>query len=146
MNTNSKDYDDIINIKYPFQLKHPRMGVLERAAQFSAFKALSGYDAEIEETARLTDIQADLDASAMEILDIKLRIIKEKIYNSDHPLVQIVYFIPDAKKAGGEYVSVSVRIKKIDDISKTIQTTTGLNILIKDIHELDGEIFSHLEL
>ena len=122
------------------------MGVLDRAAQFSAFKALSGYDAEIEEMARLTDIQADLDDSAIEILDTKLQIIKEKIYNPDHPLVQIVYFIPDTKKAGGEYVSVSVKIKKIDDISKTIQTTTGLNILIKDIYELDGEIFNHLEL
>lgn len=122
------------------------MGVLDRAAQFSAFKALSGYDAEIEEMARLTDIQADLDDSAIEILDTKLQIIKEKIYNPDHPLVQIVYFIPDTKKVGGEYVSVSVKIKKIDDISKTIQTTTGLNILIKDIYELDGEIFNHLEL
>lgn len=145
MNMNPNDYADIINTKYPFKLKHPRMSAIDRAAQFSAFRALSGYDAEIEETARLTDRQADLDDSAVEILDTKLQAIKEKIYNSDHPLVQIVYFVPDTKKTGGAYVRVSAKIKKIDEVSKSIQTTTGLNILIQDIYELEGEIFEHLE-
>lgn len=145
MNMNPQNYDDIINTKYPFNLKHSRMSAIDRAAQFSAFKALSGYDAEIKETARLTDRQIDLDDSAVVILDTKLQIIKEKIYNSDHPLVQIVYFVSDTKKTGGEYVRVSEKIKKIDEVSKSIQTTTGLNILIKDIYELEGEIFDHLE-
>lgn len=145
MNMDPPNYDDIINTKYPFNLKHSRMSAIDRAAQFSAFKALSGYDAEIKETARLTDRQIDLDDSAVVIMDTKLQIIKEKIYNSDHPLVQIVYFVPDTKKMGGEYVRVSEKIKKIDEVSKSIQTTTGLNILIKDIYELEGEIFDHLE-
>lgn len=140
-----KNYDDIINIDYPFDLKHTRMRMRDRASQFSAFKALSGYDAEIKETARITDMKIHLDETAKGILDTKLQIIKEKIYNSDQPLVQIVYFIPDKKKAGGEYVSIRARIKRIDEISKSIQTVTGLNISINDVYELESDIFDHLD-
>ena len=140
----SKDYSDIINIKYPFDLKHPRMSKSKLAAQFSAFKALSGYDAEIEEVARLTDSQINLDESAVEILNNKLRFLKEKIYNSDQPFVQIVYFISDQKKDGGEYVNVSANIYKIDDVAKTMQTTTGISIPIENIYSLNGEIFEQI--
>ncbi len=58
---NSENYDDIINIKYPFTLKHPRMSISDRAAQFSSFKALSGYEEKIDETARLTGSRIELD-------------------------------------------------------------------------------------
>lgn len=131
MSIQPKNYEDIINTKYPLALKHPRMSMSYRAAQFSAFKALSGYDAEIDEAARLTDVQVDLDESAIEILDAKLQLIKQKINNSDQPLVRIVYFIPDIIKDGEKYVSALEEINKVDESSKSIQTITGVNIPIR---------------
>lgn len=135
----SDNYDDIINTKYPFVLKYPRMSIRDRAAQFSAFKSLSGYDAEIEETARITDSKIELDECSKNDLNSKIQILKEKI--SDQPLVRILYFVPDAKKDGGTYVSMTANIKKIDKYSKTIITVDDLSISIDDIYQLDGELF-----
>ena len=134
-----RNYKDIINVKYPFTLHHMRMSMSDRAAQFSAFKALSGYDEEIEDATKITDAQIELDENAKESLDIRLQVIQENI--ADKPLVRIVYFIPDNKKAGGEYKSLTERIKKIDKNVKTIQTVTGLIIPIRDICKLEGELF-----
>lgn len=134
-----RNYKDIINIKYPFTLHHARMSMSNRAAQFAAFKALSGYDEEIEEATRLTDAQIELDENAKESLDIRLQVIQENI--TDKPLVRIVYFVPDNKKTGGKYKSLKERIKKIDKNMKTIQTVTNLIIPIKDICKLEGELF-----
>lgn len=50
----SGKYDDIINLPHPTSKKHPRMSRQNRAAQFSPFAALTGYDAEIREMARQT--------------------------------------------------------------------------------------------
>lgn len=135
----SDNYDDIINTKYPFLLKYPRMSIRDRAAQFSAFKSLSGYDAEIEEIARITDSKIELDECSKNDLNSKIQILKEKI--SDQPLVRILYFVPDAKKDGGTYVSMTANRKKIDKYSKTIITVDDLSISIDDIYQLDGELF-----
>ncbi|MDO4326898.1 MAG: hypothetical protein Q4E24_12825 [bacterium] len=141
MNIKPQNYNDIISIKYPFALEHPRMSMGNRAAQFSAFKALSGYNEEIDETARLTDAQFDLDESVLEGLDARLQFIKEKISLSEEPLIQIVYFIPDKNKPGGKYMNISTKVKKIDETSKSILTATGLNIPIKNICKIEGEFF-----
>ena len=45
----NKDYSDILNLPHPVSEKHPRMSLYDRAAQFSPFAALTGYDAAIEE-------------------------------------------------------------------------------------------------
>jgi len=129
------NYDDIINIGYPFKLKHMRMSVSDRAAQFSAFRALSGFEAVIHETARSTDEQVELDESHKDILNAKLKSIREKA--SELPLAQIVYFVPDAKKDGGKYVTVLERVKRIDEYTNSVQTVSGLNIPIKHIYELE---------
>lgn len=138
-----QNYSDIINTKYPFALQHPRMSISDRAAQFSAFKALSGYDAEVEEAERLTDMQIELDEDAKECLDLRLQVIQDNV--ADQPLVRIVYFIPDDKKTGGKYVSITERIKKVDTNTKTVQMTTGLVIPVKDIYKLEGDIFAKTE-
>ena len=50
----SHEYDDIINLNRPKTGRHPNMSVENRAAQFSPFAALTGFDAAIEEQARET--------------------------------------------------------------------------------------------
>ena len=104
MNSRSNNYGDIIDTEYPFKLKHIRMGTNDRAAQFSAFQALSGFEAMIHETARSTDKQVELDESFADNLNEKLKRISEKV--SELPLVQIVYFAADTQKDGGKYVTI----------------------------------------
>jgi len=140
MNSRPNNYDDIIDTEYPFELKHVRMSASDRAAQFSAFQALSGFEAMIHETARSTDEQVELDESLKDILNARLKRTEEA---SEQPLIQIVYFMPDAEKNGGKYVTVLERVKKIDEYTKSVQTVSGLNIPIKDIYEF--KLFEEIE-
>ena len=134
MNSRSNNYDDIIDTKYPFKLKHIRMSANDRAAQFSAFQAISGFEAMIHETARSTDKQVEWDESFADNLNAKLKRISEKV--SELPLVQIVYFVADAQKDGGKYVTALESVKRIDEYTKSVQTVSELNIPFKDIYEL----------
>ena len=47
-------YEDILHLPHPVSKTHPQMPLMNRAAQFAPFAALTGYDAAVEETARLT--------------------------------------------------------------------------------------------
>ena len=61
-------YNEIIGMKHPVSIRHKAMPKLIRAAQFSPFAALSGFDEIIEESAResrafgepLCEIEIDL--------------------------------------------------------------------------------------
>lgn len=109
---NSHEYDDIIALPHPTSKTHPRMSNEDRAAQFSPFAALTGHEAAIKETARLTDRKIDLDEYEKERLDEKLQVIAENL-NSDME-VTITYFVPDEKKDGGAYRTVTGCVRKID--------------------------------
>lgn len=111
------------------------MRINDRAAQFSAFQALSGFEAEIQEAARSTYEQVELDESHKDVLNATFMCIREKV--SELPLTKIVYFEPDAKKNGGKYITVLERVKRIDQYAQSIQTVSGLNIPIEDIYELE---------
>ena len=97
-------YSDIINLPHHVSVKHPQMSMTERAAQFNPFAALTGYDDAVEETARLTESQAELTESRKAALDEALR---EILSAETRPQVTIRYFLPDEKKAGGRYVTKS---------------------------------------
>ena len=111
-------YDDILNMPHHISAKHPRMDSLDRAAQFSPFAALTGYDAAIEETARLTEEKVELDEDRLKILDRKLSELMEG--DLAKKKVSITYFVPDEKKKGGKYVTVSGNIKKLDKNSRQL--------------------------
>lgn len=111
-------YDDILNMPHHISAKHPRMDFLDRAAQFSPFAALTGYDAAIEETARLTEEKVELDEDRLKILDRKLSELMEG--DLAKKKVSITYFVPDEKKKGGKYVTVSGNIKKLDKNSRQL--------------------------
>lgn len=111
-------YDDIIDIKYPFDLNHKRMSEYDRCAQFMPFSALVGYKEAVIETARITDKKIILDEEAKEILDDRLNKIREKL--SFEPVATITYFIPDKCKSGGSYKKIIGVVKKIDLYKKFI--------------------------
>lgn len=133
MNKNSSDeYEDIIYLPHPMTTKP--MSRLKRAAQFSAFAALSGHDAAVAETARITDSEATLDESYITELDHKLQWIHDNI--SDHPNATITYFVPDTRKSGGAYIIASGRVKKIDAYKNQVVFEDGTYIPICHIHEI----------
>ena len=142
-NNDIRRYDDIINLPHHISKNHPQMDTLNRAAQFSPFAALTGYDDAIEETARLTDRRIDLDEVSKAILDEKLRIIMEQLGNK--PEIEITYFQPDEKKSGGAYVSVSGIVKKIDYYKRLVLLQDGTRIKIEDISNITGEIVQNIE-
>lgn len=131
-------YDDIIDIQYPTPNTRKRMTMPERAAQFSAFAALTGYDEAIDETARLTDPKTMLSEDEQIEIGEKLKYLKKKI--AEKPLVRIVFFIPDALKSGGRYVTAEGEIRKIREFEKKILLSGGEEIAFDDILFIDTDI------
>ncbi len=119
------------------------MTMFQRAAQFAPFAALTGHDAAIEETARLTDEELDMSENGRELLDRKLSFLMSY---SGSPSVTITYFVPDERKHGGAYNSVSGMIRKVDLYEQTLVMTDGKIIAFNHITDLDSEIFDGLEL
>lgn len=124
-------YDDIINLPHHVSDKHPHMSNYDRAAQFSPFAALSGYDSAITETARQTDKKIELSEDRIEAINAVLRSIGENIQSQ--PEVNVVYFEPDLKKEGGMYCEISGRVRKIDALEKKIVLAEGAEIPVPDI-------------
>lgn len=137
------NYDDIIHLPHHVSKRHPQMTMLNRAAQFAPFAALTGHDAAIQETARLTSSQRLLDDSDNEILDRKMAIIRSKLTES--PTLTLIYFQPDEHKRGGAYKSVTGQLKKIDDYLQTLILADETTISISSIFEIDGEIFNKMD-
>lgn len=135
-------YDDIINLQHPVSSKHPRMNLIDRAAQFSPFAALTGYDAAIKETGRLTDRKIELDENEKAILNEKIQIIMEAY--DKKPEVTLTFYQPDERKEGGAYVSVVGKVKKIDAYERTIILEDRNCIPIDDIYEIESDILTSL--
>ena len=130
-------YDDIINLPHHVSASHPHMPNIERAAQFSPFAALTGFEGAIEETARLTDDLRDISDSEREKLDAALAgLMRNPDPKAD---VRITYFVPDARKEGGEYVTEKVRIRRVDTDSREIVTMDKRRIAIDMILSLGEE-------
>ncbi len=109
---NSEDYSDMIGLPHHTSKKHPPMSREARAAQFSPFAALKGYDEELGETARLTHARILLDEESKAAINEKLLLLKER--EREHPCVRVTYFLPDEHKAGGEYVTEEGELRRID--------------------------------
>ncbi|MSS10690.1 YolD-like family protein [Clostridium sp. WB02_MRS01] len=131
----TKTYDDIIHLPHHVSATHPHMAAIDRAAQFSPFAALTGYDAAIKETARLTDKRVELDESMKEALSNNLQMIADRL--KEHPEIAITYFQPDAKKNGGAYVTVINTVKKIDVYERIVVMTDGIVIPVDEIISID---------
>ena len=136
-------YDKIMGLPHHVSKTRPQMPMSDRAAQFAPFAALTGYDAAIKETGRLTDERIELDVEALSALDMKYQLLMEA--HDEAPEVTITYFRPDERKAGGKYVSAVGAVKKIDDFERRITMRDGTRIPTDDVLSIDGELFSSLE-
>ena len=136
-------YEDIINLPHHVSPTRPQMPMSDRAAQFAPFAALTGYDAAIKETGRLTDEKIELDEEALTTLDMKYQFLMDAL--DDAPEVTITYFQPDERKAGGKYVSAVGVVRKVDDFERRITMQDGAKIPMDDVLSIEGELFSVLE-
>ena len=127
-------YDDIIDLPHPTSKKHPRMSMEERAAQFAPFAALTDFGGVIRETGRLTDTRVELGESDRAELERTLNFLDSQ--EEEHPLVQVTYFLPDERKEGGAYVTVTGRLKRIDQAKGTLLLQEGTRIPIRDIRSV----------
>lgn len=131
------EYDDIINLEHYVSKKYKPMSREARAAQFAPFAALTGHDAAVKETERLTEDKKYIDENFKSILDEKMLDIQNKI--KSEPLVTITYFVPDTKKDGGKYVTITDYIKKIDTYERLIVLKNKTKIKFQDIIDIYEE-------
>ena len=130
----SGTYDDIIALPHPEPRTHPRMSLHDRAAQFSPFAALTGHSAAIAETGRLTDSRITLDESEIARVDAALQRLRELLPQA--PAVSITYFVPDERKAGGSYQTVTGTARRIDTVNGVLLLTDRREIPIADIFDI----------
>ena len=114
--------------------KYPQMSMEARAAQFAPFAALIGYGDEVKETVRQTEKEIDIDEEIRYNINEKLNVIKKNIKN--RPNITITYFIPDNKKDGGKYITVTQKTKKIDEDNKYVMVENGEKIFFKYIIDI----------
>ncbi len=130
-------YDDIIHLPHHVSSTRPRMSAIDRAAQFSPFAALTGYDTSIKESARLTDARIELDDSQKEEIGEKLRLMTGQLDAE----IKITYFLPDTKKTGGKYVLAAGAVKKVDEYERMIIMGDGKQIPIDEVIDVDCDVF-----
>ena len=136
-------YEDIINRPHHVSKARPQMSELERAAQFAPFAALTGYDSAIKETGRLTGERIELDEEALNDLNMRYQLLVDAL--DEEPEVEITYFKPDERKSGGEYVTVTGTVKKVDDFERLITMQNGTKIPMDDVLAVDWDFFSNLK-
>lgn len=136
-------YKDIINLPHKQSTKRPRMSLLDRAAQFAPFAALTGYDDAIKETGRLTDEKIEMSEENLNELNLKFQVLVD-LLDEEHE-VSFTYFIPDGAKAGGAYITKQGIVKKVDDYERLITLYDGTKIPMDDVLAIEGEIFNSID-
>ena len=129
-----RNYDDIINLSRPQYHDLPPMSIHDRAAQFSPFAALVGYDAAVEEAARLTDSRREMEEDEINELNRQLSELNKRL--SERPRIRVTYFIRDKKKEGGRYASKIGNARTIDQAENRIIFTDGESVPVKDMYSV----------
>ena len=129
-------YDDIIRLPHHVSTRHPQMSIHDRAAQFSPFAALTGHDAAIRETERLTEEWVELDEDSKEQLDERLQMIRE--HQAERPEITFTFFQPDERKQGGAYRTITGKVKKIDEYEHRILLEDGTALMVEHLVSIEG--------
>ena len=144
-------YADIIHLPHHQAKNRPHMSLYDRAAQFSPFAALVGFDGVIAETGRLTDRRVELPESEKVLLDQKLTLIDDVILDGPHPAITGVFFVADPLKEGGEYQEYIGKVRKVDAVERTIVflaangRSAGKRVPIDDVLEIHGELVDYMD-
>lgn len=131
----SGKYDDIIDLPHPTSKKHPRMSRQNRAAQFSPFAALTGYDAAIREKARITEDRRELSEDTVIELNYKVSLLQKE--QAGMKKIKVIYFRKDTAKDGGVYREEEGDFKRIKSNEGILELTNGIQIPIEDIFKIE---------
>ena len=132
-------YADIIHLPHHVSADRPHMSLLDRAAQFSPFAALVGYEDIIDETARLTSPKRELDEAEKAELDRRIGILAAHL--REKPVVTVEYFVPDTLKSGGAYEFKTGSLVRISPAKKNLTLADGTAIRFCDIAGIESELF-----
>ncbi|MCD8371944.1 MAG: hypothetical protein LUD27_01430 [Clostridia bacterium] len=132
-----KDYSKIIDLPHHVSQKHPQMPTADRAAQFSSFAALKGYDEAVEEAARLTDGKVEISSDKQAELDVKLGILAGLL--KENPVISITYFKPDERKSGGKYLKKTGVAAKVDYLKRQIVFSDGFVVSTDCVADITGD-------
>ena len=136
---NPHKYDDMIGLGHHISRSHPPMARIKRAAQFASFDALTGFGAAIHEAGRETEEKKELSEDEIDMINARLAVIEQHI--KEQPSIAVTYFLPDEKKAGGRYVTVSGNVRKLDEVKRAIMMVDGTQIPIEDVRYIEGDLF-----
>jgi len=128
------DYSDIINLQHPEPHNRQRMPMQARAAQFAPFAALTGHGAAIEETARITDAETELCEDDHALLNQQMSVLLERL--EERPQVTFSYFVPDERKSGGRYISVTGIVRSYDEYDKSLTLEDGTRIELFHLRDI----------
>ena len=142
--TDNFPYEDIVNLPPHISKNHPQPSIMDRAARFAPFAAITGYVEMVLEEARVTEEQIHLDEDAVALICEKINMIQEFI--DEEPEVKITYFEPDKKKSGGAYITITGTPKRIDEYEQHIIMTAGKKIKFDSIYRLESDLFLALGL
>ena len=140
---NPHKYDDMIGLGHHISKTHPPMARIKRAAQFASFDALTGFGAAIHEAGRETEEKKELSEDEIDMINAKLAVIQYHI--KEQPNIAVTYFVPDNKKTGGRYVTVSGNVRMLDDTGHRIIMADGTSIPIHDVRFIEGILFDAYE-
>ncbi len=143
MSDDIHDYSSIINLPHHVSETHPHMSLYDRAAQFSPFAALTGYEDAIKEAGR--QVSSKIEISEEEKLEINRKLNYLSEHKKDNIEFTISYFIKDKKKKGGRYEEVTSTLKRLDEVEKYILLKDDTKIMIDDINEIKAEVFDSFE-
>ena len=129
------NYDDIKHLTRPQYDDLPPMSMHDRAAQFSPFAALVGYDDAVAETAGLEGDRIELTEDEMNELNTTLNRLLDSL--DEQPQISVTYFVPDEKKSGGRYVEKQGVVRIFDSYSQELVFTDGVRIAAADMAKLD---------
>ena len=124
----------MLHLPHPVSATHPRMSLQDRAAQFSPFAALTGYEDALKETARLTDRFIELDEDRKQEIDRQIGYLQ--LHRDESITVKITYFVPDIRKEGGAYNTLEGYVQKIDENSRSLRIQ-GTEIPVDKIYQID---------
>ena len=137
-------YEDIVNLPPHISKKHPQPSMMDRAARFAPFAAITGYEEMVLEEARVTEEQIHLDDDAVALICEKINMIQEFI--DEEPEIKITYFEPDKKKSGGAYITITGTPKRVDEYEQLLIMTDGKKIKFDSIYRLESDLFLALGL
>ncbi len=136
MDKTSWPYEDIVSLPHHVSRRHPTISEETRAAQFLSFAALNGFEDAVEETGRWTERRIELEENEKAAIDEVLHLLEEN--QSDRPQVRITYFVPDTRKKGGRYITVTGAFKRVDEAAHCIQLCSGRDISLRDVLEISS--------